>query len=93
MKGHSMGRTYEYKFVRIGEYAGSALFGVRDKDRNAYESIVHEHARDGWRLVQIFAPGVAAFGAAKYYELILERETPENAMPSTTEHDAARVGI
>jgi hypothetical protein len=54
---------------------------------------VHEHARDGWRLVQIFAPGVAAFGAAKYYELILERETPENAMPSTTEHDAARVGI
>jgi hypothetical protein len=30
---------------------------------------------------------------AKYYELILERETPENAMPSTTEHDAERVGI
>jgi Domain of unknown function (DUF4177) len=88
-----MSRTYEYKFVRIGEYAGSALFGVRDKDRNAYESIVHEHARDGWRLVQIFAPGVAAFGAAKYYELILERETPENTMPSTTEHDAERVRI
>jgi hypothetical protein len=93
MKGRSMGSTYEYKFVRIGEYAGSAVFGVRDKDRNAYESIVHEHARDGWRLVQIFAPGVAAFGAAKYYELILEREAPENAMPSTTEPDAERVGI
>ena len=57
MKGHSMGRTYEYKFVRVGEYAGSALFGVRDKDRNADEGIVHEHARDGWRLVQIFALG------------------------------------
>ena len=38
--------------------------------------IDHEHARDGWRLVQIFAPGVAAFGAAKYYELIFEREAP-----------------
>jgi Domain of unknown function (DUF4177) len=38
--------------------------------------IVHEHARDGWRLVQIFAPGVAVFGAAKYYELIFERELP-----------------
>ena len=49
--------TYEYKFVRLGEYAGSALLGVRDKDRNAYEDVVHEHARDGWRLVQIFAPG------------------------------------
>jgi hypothetical protein len=35
----------------------SALFGVRDRDRNAYEEVVHEHARDGWRLVQIFAPG------------------------------------
>jgi hypothetical protein len=72
-----MTKTCEYKFVRLGEYAGSALFGVRDKDRNAYEDLVHRHARDGWRLVQIFAPGVAAFGAAKYYELIFERETAE----------------
>ena len=40
---------------------------------------MHEHARDGWRLVQIFAPGVAAFGAAKYYELIFERERAEDA--------------
>ena len=40
---------------------------------------MHEHARDGWRLVQIFAPGVAAFGAARYYELIFERERAEEA--------------
>jgi hypothetical protein len=39
---------------------------------------VRQHARDGWRLVQIFAPGVAAFGAAKYYELIFERERTED---------------
>jgi hypothetical protein len=39
---------------------------------------VHEHTRDGWRLVQIFAPGVAAFGAAKYYELIFERERAQD---------------
>jgi hypothetical protein len=92
MKGHSM-KTYEYRFVRIGEYAGSALFGVRDTDRNAYEDIVHERARDGWRLVQIFAPGVAAFGAARYYELIFERETPETEMSSEAEHDAERAGV
>ena len=72
-----MGKSFEYKFVRLGEYAGSAFFGVHDKVRNAYEEVVHEHARDGWRLVQIFAPGVAAFGAAKYYELIFERERAE----------------
>ena len=74
-----MGHLYEYKFVRLGEYGGSALFGVSDKARNAYEDVVHEHARDGWRLVQIFAPGVAAFGTAKYYELIFEWERAEDA--------------
>ena len=70
-----MPKTFDYKFVRIGESRTSALFGVQDKARKTYEAVVHEHARDGWRLVQIFAPGVAAFGAAKYYELIFERET------------------
>jgi hypothetical protein len=67
---------FEYKFVRIGENRLSAFFGVQDKARKTYEAVVHEQARDGWRLVQIFAPGVAAFGAAKYYELIFEREQP-----------------
>ena len=65
---------YEYKFVRLGEYRGSAFFGTNAKARKGYKDQVHEHARDGWRLVQIFAPGVAAFGAAKYFELIFERE-------------------
>jgi uncharacterized protein DUF4177 len=68
--------SVEYKFVRIGENRLSAVFGVQDKARKGYEQVVNEHARDGWRLVQIFAPGVAAFGAAKYYELIFERERP-----------------
>jgi hypothetical protein len=77
-----MGTTYEYKFVRLGDYRGSAWFGVSDNVRNAYEDVVAEHARDGWRLVQIFAPGVAAFGAAKYYELIFERERAEDATAS-----------
>ena len=78
-----MGKSFEYKFVRLGEYAGSAFFGVNDKARNAYEEVVHEHARDGWRLVQIFAPAVAAFGAAKYYELIFEREHANDATVPT----------
>ncbi|HYX76693.1 MAG TPA: DUF4177 domain-containing protein [Gaiellaceae bacterium] len=65
---------YEYEFVRTGEGRLSALFGPQNQARNAYEAAVQEHAQAGWRLVQIFAPGVAAFGAAKYYELIFERE-------------------
>ena len=65
--------AYEYKFVRLGEGRWSALFGVRDRDRDSYEAVIREHAEDGWRLVQVFAPGTAAFGASKYFELILER--------------------
>ncbi len=82
---------YEYKFVRIGEYGGSALFGVRDKDRKDYQHIVHEHAKDGWRLVQIFAPGVAAFGAARYYEFIFEREVADTSAtgPGESERQVA----
>jgi hypothetical protein len=75
-----MDAIYEYKFVRLGDYRGSAWFGVSDKVRNAYEDVVHEQARDGWRLVQIFAPCVATFGAAKYYELIFERERTEDTI-------------
>jgi len=67
-------RTFEYEFVRLGENRVSSFFGPQTKARHDYQEVVHAHARDGWRLVQIFAPGVAAFGAAKYYELIFERE-------------------
>ncbi len=74
-----MVKAFEYKFVRLGEYRFSAFLGPQDEARNSYQDVVREHARDGWRLVQIFAPGVAAFGAARYYELIFERETHEDA--------------
>lgn len=70
--------AYEYKFVRLGESRTSAFFGVHTTARKTYQDVVREQARDGWRLLQIFAPGVAAFGAAKYYELIFERESTEN---------------
>ncbi len=61
---------YEYKFIRLGE----GWSGARSEAREGYQAAVNEYAREGWRLIQIFAPGVGAYGAAKYYELILERE-------------------
>lgn len=63
-------RRYEYQFVRMGE----GMLGVKKQARQGYQEVVAEAARDGWRLVQIFAPGIAAHGTAKYYEIILERE-------------------
>src|SRR6185437_14218480 len=55
--------------------------GVQDNARESSQGLVHENAAEGWRLVQIFAPGIAAFGAAKYYELIFERERGEAVVP------------
>ena len=65
-----MRQRYEYKFVRLGE----GWAAVRRAGKKKYQEVVDEHARDGWRLVQIFAPGTGVYGAAKYFELILERE-------------------
>ena len=66
-----MTASHEYKFVRLGE----GRFNVRKVARETYQDVVHQHAREGWRLVQIFAPDLN-FGAAKYYELVFERERP-----------------
>ncbi|MBN2182446.1 MAG: DUF4177 domain-containing protein [Sedimentisphaerales bacterium] len=65
-----MSQKYEYKFVRLGE----GLLNVRREGRERYQSVIHENSRQGWRLVQIFAPGIGAYGAAKFYEMIFERE-------------------
>lgn len=71
--------TYEYKFIRLGE----GLFYVGKEASQTYQDVVAEHARDGWRLVQIFAPpvGGAGSGAAKFYEVILERPRQEGGNP------------
>jgi len=40
-----------------------------------HQEIIKEHARDGWRLVQIFAPMVSVVsGGTSDYEIIFERE-------------------
>jgi hypothetical protein len=62
-------QSYEYKFVRLGE----GWISVRREARETYQEVVHAHAREGWRLVQIFAPGTGGYGHAKYFELIFER--------------------
>lgn len=63
-----MNQKYEYKFVRLGQ----GIFGVKRSASN-YQQIVHEHARDGWRLAQMFAPGTGVYGSARYFELIFEK--------------------
>ena len=49
-----------------------AFKGVQPKED--YHPIIDLHAREGWRLVQIFAPPISGYGIAQYFELIFERE-------------------
>jgi hypothetical protein len=62
---------YEYQFVRV-ELSGSLLGGT-DTPKEDYQQIVHDHARQGWRLFQLFVPAMSGAGRASYLELIFER--------------------
>lgn len=62
---------YEYKFVRVDV---DGMF--TRKPKADYQLLIEQYAKDGWRLVQIFAPAVSikAGGVPDYFELILEKE-------------------
>ena len=62
-------QQYEYEFVRLGE----GWLGVKRSAGEEYQETIHQYARQGWRLVQVFSPGTGAHGIAKYFELIFER--------------------
>ncbi len=74
-------QRYEYKFVRLGE----GMLEVRRAGKNGCQEAILEHAAEGWRLVQIFAPGTGAHGASKYFELILERPLSAGERRTTAE--------
>ena len=65
-----MEKKYEYKFVRVGE----GWLGAKKEAEADYKQIIQQHASQGWRLVQVFAPSRGAYGSAKYYEIILEKD-------------------
>jgi hypothetical protein len=64
---------YEYKFVEIKL---DRRFLFERKPREDHHRVISEHARNGWRLVQIFSPTVSVIdgGTANYFELIFEKE-------------------
>jgi hypothetical protein len=68
-----MSQKFEYKFVRLGE----GWWGATSDATHSYQQQVHQHAREGWRLVQVFAPGTGVYGGAKFFELIFERPVDE----------------
>jgi len=61
--------TYEYKFVKIELKQGFST----TKPKEDYHEIIRNLSKEGWRLVQVFAPATSGLGSATYFELILER--------------------
>ena len=66
---------YEYTFVRLEQDKGWLSGQERPSDAtlSGYQAAVQQHASEGWRLVQIFAPSIGMPGVPSYFELILER--------------------
>jgi len=70
-----MSPRYEYEFVRLEQAKNwfNQMPTPSQEARDEYQEVVHKYARQGWRLVQIFAPGISIEGIAAYFELIFER--------------------
>lgn len=61
---------YEYKFVKIDMKGFFEL-----KPKQDYHVIIEEHAKEGWRLVQVLTPPIGPQGSATYFELIFEKQS------------------
>jgi hypothetical protein len=61
--------VYEHKFVKVD------LSSFKRTPKEDYHSIVYEHEKEGWELVQIFAPGIQQYGMPSFFELIFKRKT------------------
>jgi hypothetical protein len=91
-----MDQRFEYKFVRLDQFRpGPEWFGfppiATRKAMREYPEVVHAHAREGWRLVQIFTPGTNMLGPG-FIELIFERpvdghECANQSIQSTLQAD------
>lgn len=58
---------YEYMFLRIE-------FGrLSTKPKENYQDVIQEHAREGWRFVQLLTPDLSISGVTSYYDLVFER--------------------
>lgn len=65
-----MTETYEYDIIRVRK---KGTLKVRFEED--YREIIKQKAREGWRLVQLFAPPIEGYGVVKFVDLIFERKS------------------
>ncbi len=64
-----MSEKYEYKFIRLGH----GLLWPKSV-AETYKDVINQNAKEGWRLIQVFAPSRTILGIANFHEVILERK-------------------
>jgi hypothetical protein len=72
---------YEYMFERVGL---AIELPLRLRPASDYHRIIEARAREGWRLVQVFAPSVFVLGGGipDWFELIFERPVDQQSVAS-----------
>ena len=63
---------YEYKIVRI------KLSTFKLEPEEDYETMLNDHAKEGWRLMQVLTPPTVGYGTVGYYEFVLERRVSQD---------------
>jgi len=61
-----MNQRYEYKFVSV-----KVSMGFLGRFSKEYQRVIEQHALEGWRFVQAYAPSAA--GWASTCDLVFER--------------------
>lgn len=59
---------YEHKFVKL------KLSSIKLTPEEDYHKIICEQEKEGWELVQIFAPGIKSYGMPSFFEIIFKRK-------------------
>ena len=66
----TMTETYEYDIIRVRK---KGTLKVRFEED--YREIIKQKAREGWRVVQLFAPPIEGYGVVQFVDLIFERKS------------------
>lgn len=60
----------EYKFEKVKV---KGLPGLYQKITD-YQQVIHDRAKEGWELVQVFTPPISLYGGAGFIEIIFARD-------------------
>lgn len=69
---------YDYKFVKIPIKKFCTSKKTTIKTMNDIKSTIAEHAKDGWRFVQVFTQIGEGIITPDHYEVIFEKEIENN---------------